>query len=71
MIGKVITIQKSANKNQIGLKGRIIDETLYAFLLKTNGGKKMILKRNVIFKMKGSKMKIYGTELEKRPYKRI
>ena len=68
LIGKVVTIEKSPNKNQIGMKGTIIDERMHAFLIKNEKGKKMVLKRNVVFNVEG--LKINGNELEKRPQSR-
>lgn len=49
LIGKVITIRKSSNRNQIGLYGKIINETKHSFLLNTENGRKIILKRNLVF----------------------
>jgi len=68
LIGKVATIRESSNKNQIGMKGKIIDERMHAFLIKTKNGGKMILKRNAVFSVDGCK--IYGNDLEKRPQSR-
>jgi RNase P/RNase MRP subunit p29 len=68
LIGKVVTIRESSNKNQIGMKGKIIDERMHAFLIKTENGDKTILKRNAVFSVDGCK--IYVNDLEKRPQSR-
>jgi len=68
LIGKVATIRESSNKNQIGMKGKIIDERMYSILVKTENGDKMILKRNAVFSVDGCK--IYGNDFEKRPQSR-
>jgi len=66
LIGKVIRIQKSSNKSQTGIEGKIIDEKMHTFLIKTEKGRKIILKRNAVFQIDGKK--VIGNELEKRPY---
>ena len=50
LIGKNIEITESKNKNQIGLKGKIVNETASFFIISKNGLNSKILKRNIVFK---------------------
>ncbi len=48
-IGQVIEITKAANKNLLGVKGKVIGETKNSFtLLVEEKGKKVILKNHLI-----------------------
>jgi len=48
-IGQVIEITKAANKNLLGVKGKVIGETKNSFtLLVEKKGKKIILKNHLI-----------------------
>jgi RNase P/RNase MRP subunit p29 len=62
LIGKDIEIINSSNKNQIGIKGKIIHETANFYVLSKNASNTRILKRNIEFKafVKGKPLYIDG-----------
>ena len=69
-IGITAEIIKSKNKSQIGIKGKIVDETQNTFVIEPN---KDILKKDVTFRMYLStkKIDIDGKHLVGRSYDRI
>ena len=69
-IGITTEIIKSKNRSQIGLKGRIIDETQNLFIIEPN---KRILKKDATFRMDlgSNKIDIDGKHLVGRAYDRI
>lgn len=74
LIGKTIKIIDSKNKANIGLQGKIIDETKNTLQIKTREGKKKVLiKRNIAFtiKMGNKELKIKGREIQLAPEERI
>ncbi len=74
LIGKTIKIIDPKNKANIGLQGKIIDETKNTLQIKTREGKKKVLiKRNISFtiKMDNKELKIKGREIQLAPEERI
>ena len=70
LIGRNIEILDAKNKANTGLKGKIIDETRNTIKIKTKkGGKKMLIKKNITFKMNGTTIK--GEEIHAAPEERI
>lgn len=51
LIGNDIEIIDSKNKNQVGMKGTILDETANFLILSNSGSTIKILKQNVSFKL--------------------
>ena len=51
LVGKDVEIAESKNKNQVGLKGRILHESANFFIILSNGQEKRILKSNAVFKV--------------------
>lgn len=72
-IGLEATVVDSKNKANIGIKGRIIDETKNMLVIETSKGKKRLMKGNitivVVFDKK--RIKIEGRLLVGRPEDRI
>ncbi|MFH1212318.1 MAG: ribonuclease P protein subunit [Candidatus Woesearchaeota archaeon] len=73
LIGVWIRVVESANKSNIGLDGKVIDETKNMLTLQTRKGKKNLIKsQNVIeFRMGNKKIRINGKLLQARPEERI
>ncbi len=73
LIGKNIEIVESKNKSLLGLKGKIIDETKNAFIVLSNGKRKMVLKSHIkmIVKWQDKSILVDGKMLAKRPEDRI
>jgi len=51
LIGKDIEVIDSINKNYIGIKGKIVNETKNLFIIRTKESYKKLLKKTIIFKM--------------------
>jgi ribonuclease P protein subunit POP4 len=69
LIGLEVEIVDSTIKNQIGIKGKIIDETLNTIKIQIDDKSKTLLKNNIIIKTKWKNkyMKIHGSLLKRRP----
>jgi len=69
IIGKSIKVMNSTNPSEIGMKGKIVDETKNTLVLDTKKGEKILFKNNIKI-MIGNKI-IEGKKLLKRPEERI
>jgi len=72
-IGVYTKIVDSDNKSQIGLEGKIVDETKNTFRIATKKGEKTVIKKNstFVFIIKNRKIKVSGKLLTKRPEERL
>lgn len=70
-IGLSVIVDDSANKNDVGLDGTIVDETQSTFIIKTGKGKKTLMKKNITIKIPKLGVKIKGRLLIGRPEDRI
>jgi len=52
LIGKVIEITSSNNKNLVGLKGEVIDETKNTIKIETENKIKTLIKKQIEFRIK-------------------
>ena len=52
-IGREVEVVESRNKDYIGIKGKVIDETLNMLVIKTQKGIKKVLKKGTKFKIEG------------------
>lgn len=73
IIGLICEITDAKNKDIIGLKGKVIDETKNTLRIQTKKGIKIILKNQVTLKFTINKksIQIQGEKLVKRPEERI
>ncbi len=71
VIGLHIIITDSRNKANIGIEGKIIDETKHTLLIRTNEGKKQLMKNNITFMIKEKKIMVQGKALAGKPEERI
>ncbi len=73
LIGLNIEIINSKNKSNIGIKGKIIDETKHTLKIKKGDKIKTVFKKNIILKTKvnNHSIKIDGYKLVKRSYERV
>ena len=73
LIGLKAEIVGSKNKDNIGIKGQIIDETKHTLIIKSKGAKKRVFKENIILKItiNNQTMNIEGKLLSGRPKERI
>ena len=73
-IGKLVEIVSANNPSQIGLKGKIVNETKNLFTLETeNGETKKLIKKQITIKTKiqGKTFLIEGEILQGRPEERL
>ncbi len=72
LIGAVVEIVQSANLSQVGLKGKIIDETKQTITIhKADGQDAVLLKNTITFKVLATGEIIAGKEIMKRPEERL
>jgi ribonuclease P protein subunit POP4 len=74
LIGLEVEIRKSSNKSQIGIKGRVVDETYKMLVIETEKGEKKVEKKSCVFVFKlpnGKKVEVEGWVLVGRPEDRI
>jgi ribonuclease P protein subunit POP4 len=74
LIGLEVEIRKSTNKSQIGIKGRVVDETYNMLVIETEKGEKKVEKKSCVFVFKlpnGKKVEVEGWVLVGRPEDRI
>ena len=73
-IGLMVEVIESKNKSQVGLKGRVIDETQKTIKIEYKGKEKVIPKSGSVFRFtlpNGEKMSIRGDAILCRPEDRI
>ncbi|HLD72332.1 MAG TPA: ribonuclease P protein subunit [Candidatus Nanoarchaeia archaeon] len=72
LIGEEMEIIDSKNKSNLGLKGKIIDETKMTLRIKDSHGKEKILfKNNLTLRLVKSGLVLRGKEISGRPEERI
>lgn len=73
LIGLEVKINESSNKSQIGIKGKVVDETKNLLIIKTTKNIKKIQKKGAvfIFDLKNKKVKVNGDKIVARPEDRI
>ena len=73
LIGREVELVDSTNKDNIGIKGKIINETKHTFIIKQSKTKKTIMKNNTTLKIKMNNKNIIikGKSLVGRPEDRI
>jgi len=73
IIGLQARIADSKNKANLGVEGKIIDETKSTITIKTKKGRKMLFKNNIKIELKIDSRKILvdGSRLAGRPEERI
>ena len=73
-IGLKVKVLESSNENQIGIEGKIVDETKKIIKIESKSGEKSIQKKGSVFEFeipKNGKITIIGNEIEIRPEDRI
>lgn len=73
LIGLKVEIIESTNKNNIGIKGIVINETKHMLTIKTKDNLKKIAKNTskFAFKLDGKTVNVNGNIIEKKPEDRI
>ena len=72
LIGETIEVVSSKNKSNLGIKGKIIDETKETITVAQDNGKEVVLMKQIItFKLIKSGKVISGEAVAKRPEDRL
>ncbi len=75
LIGLEVEVLDSRNKSQVGIKGIVLDETMYTLVIGIPGKfRKVILKKIAVFKFRlpdGTLVKVEGKYLVGRPEDRL
>jgi len=73
LIGLKVEIVDSTDKGRIGIKGRVVDETMKMLVIETERGIKKVPKAECVFLFdyRGKKVKVDGRLLVARPEDRI
>lgn len=71
LIGQDVEIMKSTNPSQMGIKGKIIDETKETLKIEKNGRQIVLLKKTITFKLSKTGEIISGRDIAKRPEDRL
>lgn len=71
LIGEPIEVVESTNKSNIGLKGKIVDETKFTIKVSNQGKIKTLFKSTLLFKLGKNGKIINGKNMMKRPEERI
>lgn len=73
LIGSTIKVIDSENPSQIGIKGKIVDETKNTFILTIKSKILKLIKKQITFEIisNNQNIKLKGSKLIKRPEERI
>ena len=72
LIGETIEVMSSKNKSNLGIKGKIIDESKETITVAQDNGKDVVLMKQIItFKLMKSGKIISGEVIAKRPEDRL
>ena len=71
LIGEELEVVDSTNKANLGIKGKIVDETKATLIIEQEKKLKTLLKKNITFKLVRSGQIIKGQEIVKRSEERL
>ena len=71
MIGTEIEVVKSTNSTNLGIKGKVVDETKFLLKIEQDGKVKNLLKKNITFKITNTGQVIEGKTIAKQPEERL
>jgi len=74
LIGLEVTVSECTNKQLVGLKGRIVDESRNMLKIETQKGEKSLVKEQCVFSFllpSGKRVKVQGSLLVARPEDRV
>lgn len=73
LIGLECEVVNSSQRSLVGMKGKIVDETLNTLLLDTQNGEKKIQKKSVVLEIKFPRKNVVikGKDLMQRPHERL
>ena len=71
LIGEMVEVTASANESNVGLRGKVIDETKSTFKVDAKGNIKTLLKSLITLKILRTGDVVRGKDLLRRPEERI
>ena len=71
LIGEEIEVLHSRNESNLGIKGKVVDETKFTLVVQQGGRKKTLLKNTITFKLVRSGLIIKGSQVAQRSEERI
>ena len=71
LIGNQIIVVESTNKNNVGMTGRVVDETKFTLVVEEKGLTKRLFKRIIVFKIKKTGQLVDGKDIVRRPEERL
>ena len=71
LVGLEIEVIKAANQSNVGIKGKVVDETRFLLKVEQAGKIKNLLKQNIIFKIKHNGQIVDGKTIVKRSEERL
>lgn len=72
LIGRTVKVVESKNRHNIGIAGRVVDETRNTLVVKTAAGNKRLLKEQVTLEMEANgRVVVEGRHLARRPEDRV
>ena len=71
LIGEEVEIVNSTNQSELGLTGKVVDETKMTLKIDQGGKIKTVLKQHVTIKLRKTGQLIRGSTITKRPEDRI
>ncbi len=71
LIGQDAEVVMSSNKSQVGLRGKIVDETKETVVIQIGNTRKRVFKRGIELRLVSSKQKISGESVSRRSEERL
>jgi len=71
LIGEEVEVVSSTNPSNLGMIGKIVDETKFTLKIKISKQIKTVFKRNIVFRLKKNHLVLDGKDLVKRPEERL
>ncbi|RME52809.1 ribonuclease P protein subunit [Candidatus Woesearchaeota archaeon] len=69
LIGRALEVVQSPNKAEVGLKGRVVDETFHTFVIEEGSHQKRVAKARRVFRIDGEVVR--GDAIHYRPQDRV
>lgn len=74
LIGLDVEVVESSNESQVGIKGKVVDETYNTVIIEAGAGEKKVIKKGAVFVFTlpdGKKVQVDGKIIISRPEDRI
>ena len=71
LVGEEIEVIKATNSSNLGMKGKVVDESKATLKIVSGKNEKILLKKTIMFKLKKTGQVIDGSLITKTPEERI